>query len=307
MTLQATARAGEFGDASEICLGNTQEARWYDAEAGVFLSIDPVVGDAGDPQAFNAYAYARGNPVRYVDPIGMCVPGVASWGCLDPQVAQALGVSSGYSNSFTTRSSSFDTCSDGSVLGETSIEILLSGKEGRGIWADRGFLWIFDKAAATAASSTPSIGGFGGGSQSASESSNLGTALDWYRENYPGIIEGRRFIALPDWARRATDAEGFTIFGSFDTVFIDPTRPTDSIVGTIRHETLHLEQSLGEKLEMIQQDREARALSRKQPIDPKTGEARLPFGEIHRRIYREGDRFRRLYREGVGLPTGAGP
>jgi RHS repeat-associated protein len=46
------------------------QARWYDAEAGVFLSVDSVVGDAFDPQAFNAYAYARNNPVRYTDPTG---------------------------------------------------------------------------------------------------------------------------------------------------------------------------------------------------------------------------------------------
>jgi RHS repeat-associated protein len=50
------------------------EARWYDAEAGVFLSIDPVVADAGDPQAFNAYAYGRNNPVSFTDPTGMCTP-----------------------------------------------------------------------------------------------------------------------------------------------------------------------------------------------------------------------------------------
>jgi hypothetical protein len=93
-------------------------------------------------------------------------------------------------------------------------------------------------------------------------------------------MEDKRFVPRPDWARRLTDAEGFTIFGSFDTVFIDPARPPDSIAGTIRHETLHLEQPFGEKLEMIQQDRAARALSRKEPIDSKTGVARLPFGEI---------------------------
>jgi RHS repeat-associated protein len=46
------------------------QARWYDPGSGTFLSIDPVVADAEDPQAFNAYSYARNNPMRYVDPTG---------------------------------------------------------------------------------------------------------------------------------------------------------------------------------------------------------------------------------------------
>jgi RHS repeat-associated protein len=29
------------------------KARWYDPEAGVFLSVDPVVADARDPQSYN--------------------------------------------------------------------------------------------------------------------------------------------------------------------------------------------------------------------------------------------------------------
>ena len=47
------------------------QARWMDAKSGTFLSVDPVVAGATDPQAVNAYAYARNNPVRYVDPSGM--------------------------------------------------------------------------------------------------------------------------------------------------------------------------------------------------------------------------------------------
>ena len=36
------------------------------------MSVDPVVANAGDPQAFNAYSYARNNPVSFTDPTGMC-------------------------------------------------------------------------------------------------------------------------------------------------------------------------------------------------------------------------------------------
>jgi RHS repeat-associated protein len=47
------------------------QARWYDPGAGTFLSVDPVVANAFDPQSVNAYAYARNNPVANVDPTGM--------------------------------------------------------------------------------------------------------------------------------------------------------------------------------------------------------------------------------------------
>jgi RHS repeat-associated protein len=46
------------------------QARWMDPGAGTFLSVDPVVADAFDPQSVNAYAYARNNPVSNIDPTG---------------------------------------------------------------------------------------------------------------------------------------------------------------------------------------------------------------------------------------------
>lgn len=45
-------------------------ARWYCPQIGRFLSPDPMVGDAGDPIAWNAYAYALCNPVSFIDPTG---------------------------------------------------------------------------------------------------------------------------------------------------------------------------------------------------------------------------------------------
>jgi RHS repeat-associated protein len=45
-------------------------ARWYDAEIGRFLSIDPIVQDVGDPQTHNPYGYVRNNPINAVDPDG---------------------------------------------------------------------------------------------------------------------------------------------------------------------------------------------------------------------------------------------
>ncbi|MDP3086177.1 MAG: RHS repeat-associated core domain-containing protein, partial [Rubrivivax sp.] len=46
------------------------QQRYYDPLAGRFLSVDPVVTDAGTGAHFNRYVYALSNPYRYVDPTG---------------------------------------------------------------------------------------------------------------------------------------------------------------------------------------------------------------------------------------------
>lgn len=45
-------------------------ARMYDPYLGIMLSVDPAVADWLDPQSWNAYSYARDNPMRYTDPTG---------------------------------------------------------------------------------------------------------------------------------------------------------------------------------------------------------------------------------------------
>jgi RHS repeat-associated protein len=45
-------------------------ARYYDAETGRFLTRDKFHGFEDDPKSLNQYAYAHGNPVRYMDPEG---------------------------------------------------------------------------------------------------------------------------------------------------------------------------------------------------------------------------------------------
>jgi hypothetical protein len=35
-----------------------------------FISIDPLIGNAGDTASHNAYSYALNNPLRYRDPMG---------------------------------------------------------------------------------------------------------------------------------------------------------------------------------------------------------------------------------------------
>jgi RHS repeat-associated protein len=45
-------------------------ARYYHPAIGRFISVDPVIGDAGRPIAWNAYAYCGDNPVNLSDPLG---------------------------------------------------------------------------------------------------------------------------------------------------------------------------------------------------------------------------------------------
>jgi len=57
------------------------QARWMDPESGTVLSVDPVVPDAGDPQALNAYAYVRNNPTEFSDPTGKFLDECSLGGC----------------------------------------------------------------------------------------------------------------------------------------------------------------------------------------------------------------------------------
>ena len=55
-------------------------ARYYRANTGRFTTVDPVYTwreNLVDPQRWNRYAYARNNPLRYVDPDGRAIDVVA--------------------------------------------------------------------------------------------------------------------------------------------------------------------------------------------------------------------------------------
>ena len=73
------------------------KARWSNAETGTFLSIDPVVASQTDPQSYNAYAYARNNPIALVDPDGRAW--MASAGSVVPGIGRADGSGAGDSDS----------------------------------------------------------------------------------------------------------------------------------------------------------------------------------------------------------------
>jgi RHS repeat-associated protein len=47
------------------------EARYYRNTWGRFTQVDPIAGTPADPQSWNRYAYARNNPLRFVDPSGL--------------------------------------------------------------------------------------------------------------------------------------------------------------------------------------------------------------------------------------------
>ena len=45
-------------------------ARWYDPALGRFIQADTIVPEAGNPQAWDRYAYANNNPTNSTDPTG---------------------------------------------------------------------------------------------------------------------------------------------------------------------------------------------------------------------------------------------
>ena len=48
-------------------------ARWYDPALGRFTQADTLIPGAGNPLAWDRYAYVNDNPLRYRDPSGHCV------------------------------------------------------------------------------------------------------------------------------------------------------------------------------------------------------------------------------------------
>jgi RHS repeat-associated protein len=63
---------GFTGQRAEVSLGSLYDygARMYSPAVGRLLSADTIVPGAGNPQAFNRYAYVLNNPVKYTDPTG---------------------------------------------------------------------------------------------------------------------------------------------------------------------------------------------------------------------------------------------
>ena len=47
-------------------------ARWYDAEVGRFTRVDPWYGNLERPQSQGGFSYVVNNPIRLLDPLGLC-------------------------------------------------------------------------------------------------------------------------------------------------------------------------------------------------------------------------------------------
>jgi RHS repeat-associated protein len=82
---------GSFGNqpmkfaAMERDLSSTKDyvhARYFGSLEGRFLGPDKLQGYPDDPQSWNRYAYARNNPLKYVDPTGLITTTV--YGCSGP-------------------------------------------------------------------------------------------------------------------------------------------------------------------------------------------------------------------------------
>ena len=102
-------------------------ARWYDAELGRFISMDPAGFDENNVQLFNRYAYANNNPYRYVDPDGRA-PVLA---LAVPPIIAKLQVIFGSATA-----AKAATAGTGSLIGVGGFILYNEGKEGHGNRAD---------------------------------------------------------------------------------------------------------------------------------------------------------------------------
>ena len=62
--------------------------RWYDPSIGRFISQDPLLGAASDPQSMNPYVYVENSPTNYVDPTGQFL--------IEALVGAVIGAGIGY-------------------------------------------------------------------------------------------------------------------------------------------------------------------------------------------------------------------
>jgi RHS repeat-associated protein len=70
------------------------DARLYDPVLGRFIGADSVVPDWYDPQALDRFAYARNNPLKYIDPDGHFFTPETIWDAANI----GIGIASLYSN-----------------------------------------------------------------------------------------------------------------------------------------------------------------------------------------------------------------
>jgi RHS repeat-associated protein len=66
-------------------------ARWYDSSLGRFAQADSMVPGAGNPMAWDRYAYTFNNPINYTDPNGHAPTPCSGANCFQVQISADKG------------------------------------------------------------------------------------------------------------------------------------------------------------------------------------------------------------------------
>jgi RHS repeat-associated protein len=136
------------------------QARYYHPELGRFLSPDPLVPGAGDPQNLNRYSYANNNPVNFTDPTGHfsfkkffkriipiivgVVVAIVAPPLGAPTVGMLAGMSAGATGAIVNGSNVLQGALMGGVFGALGGALApglfggLGGVSGAGFWANLG-------------------------------------------------------------------------------------------------------------------------------------------------------------------------
>jgi len=110
-------------------------ARYYGSRFGRFTSVDPVYNwkeNLVDPQRWNRYAYARNNPLRYVDPDGKDIFDIAfgTINAFGSNLVLGGGRAEPYNSDFQLGQSLGDVASIGAGLYETVVGGTVGGGGG---------------------------------------------------------------------------------------------------------------------------------------------------------------------------------
>jgi RHS repeat-associated protein len=90
--IAATTRRGfTFHEQLDTVALTHMNGRVYDPKLGRFLSVDPLIGDLGDSQSINPYAYVGNRPLSHTDPSGLVVDGCFGCSIWLPSVVATIG------------------------------------------------------------------------------------------------------------------------------------------------------------------------------------------------------------------------
>jgi len=105
-------------------------ARYYNANLGRFLSVDPILGKTQEPQTWNRYAYALNNPLTILDPNGEAgIHFIAVWGPGEVSAALEHSVSTRLQSLNINYYSGLNTprATIANILADPSNDVILAG------------------------------------------------------------------------------------------------------------------------------------------------------------------------------------